>query len=306
MGYCLNASNVTVNHPNNPNPITLSISCVTFACNPELLVSVLGSIRDAQDFSRNQGKNLQIELLLIDNGPDTTSLAILEQLRERFQNEFHHLDIITGHGNIGYGRGNNLAILKSECTYHLVLNPDAILSPDVLYVAIQHFEADPLLGIAAPFANDEYQNPQYLAKRFPNPFTLALRFLNSEKMNQRFINTLNHYEYRDQNPQNRSFEIELASGCFMFCRTGALKEVGGFAEAFFMYFEDYDLSIRLQKTFKVKHFHDLLITHHGGNAGQKGWKHICYFLISAAKFYYKHWCWQSISGRAQRLKASPH
>ena len=37
-----------------------------------------------------------------------------------------------GHGNVGYGRGHNIAIAPSTMTYHLILNPDAILEPAAL------------------------------------------------------------------------------------------------------------------------------------------------------------------------------
>lgn len=275
--------------PHTSEQRTLSVSCVTYATDIELLSTVITSVKKAVDQAEQQGISLKVDFSLIDNGPDKSNLNNLKDLQAAFQKNFNKLDILSGHGNIGYGRANNLAIRQSNTKYHLILNPDAILDSDVIAVAVQHLEKDKDLALAAPFATDQDNNPQFLAKRFPSLLTLFLRLLNNKALNQCFQDKLKFYEYRDQKPQETSFDIKLASGCFMFCRTDALKAVNGFSSAYFMYFEDFDLSIRLRRDYKIKHFHDLKITHHGGNASKKGLRHLRYFLVSAAKFYFTHY-----------------
>ena len=44
---------------------------------------------------------------------------------------------------------------------------------------------------------------------------------------------------------NEMMEVPILSGCFIFSRVSALKEIGGFDERYFMYMEDYDLCRRI-------------------------------------------------------------
>jgi GT2 family glycosyltransferase len=71
----------------------------------------------------------------------------------------------------------------------------------------------------------------------------------------------------------------------MLCRTDALKAVQGFDDKYFLYFEDFALSIKLREIGKISYLSSMKIQHFGGEASRKGLKHIYYFLSSAFKFY---------------------
>lgn len=250
--------------------------------------STIHSIKASAKQAEKMGIEAKIDLYLIDNGPDEKNLNNLTALQSGFKDSFNTFQILTGHGNIGYGQGNNLAINRTTSQYHLILNPDVILDINALPNCLKHMKKDESLGLAAPLGLDNDNNQQFLAKRFPNPLVLALRFLNITPLNRLFKKQLDNYEYRDRNQTQESFEIELASGCFMLCRTAALKAIGGFTESYFLYFEDFDLSVKLKKNYKVAHFPDIKILHYGGMAGRKGFRHALYFTSSAIKFYYHH------------------
>jgi GT2 family glycosyltransferase len=55
-----------------------------------------------------------------------------------------------------------------------------------------------------------------------------------------------------------------------------------------MYFEDYDLSLRLGREAKVAFVPASRIIHHGGDASRKGARHISWFLRSAWRFFATH------------------
>jgi GT2 family glycosyltransferase len=63
----------------------------------------------------------------------------------------------------------------------------------------------------------------------------------------------------------------------MLCRTRELKNIGGFSPEYFLYFEDFDLSRRLEKKVLLP---TMKIIHLGGNTARKGLKHIKLFLKS--------------------------
>jgi len=82
--------------------------------------------------------------------------------------------------------------------------------------------------------------------------------------------------------------IPIASGCFMFVRLNVLRAVGGFSPKFFLYFEDFDLSLRLGKQAALTYVPAVRITHAGGGAARKGSRHVMLFLRSAMTFFRTH------------------
>ena len=87
-------------------------------------------------------------------------------------------------------------------------------------------------------------------------------------------------------------QVLLASGCFMLLRTGPLQSVKGFNEKYFLYFEDFDLSLRLRECGQLMFLPSMVITHHGGYAATKGGGHIRLFVRAGFRFFNDHgWKW---------------
>ncbi len=64
--------------------------------------------------------------------------------------------------------------------------------------------------------------------------------------------------------------------------------INGFRDDFFMYFEDFDLSLRIGGRGRLVCVPQVKIVHHGGNAADKGGTHIRMFLRSAVTFYSRY------------------
>ena len=118
-------------------------------------------------------------------------------------------------------------------------------------------------------------------------FVFLLRAIESLLKIRLFSSYLDHYEYHDLSQREPS-EVELVSGCAMLARSDALKKVAGFDERFFLYFEDFDLSLRLSEYGKIYSIPDAKLTHLGGKTATKGFKTITSFLKSALTFYRLH------------------
>ena len=95
-------------------------------------------------------------------------------------------------------------------------------------------------------------------------------------------------EMRDLPEIEESKGIELISGCFMLLDTQVLKLVGGFNESYFLYFEDFDLSIRMRKFGELVYAPNVRIRHSGGGASRKGLSHIFAFVRSSFRFFNTH------------------
>jgi GT2 family glycosyltransferase len=74
----------------------------------------------------------------------------------------------------------------------------------------------------------------------------------------------------------------------MLARTAALQSVGGFNERYFLYFEDFDLSIRLGSQGRLVYNPAIHIVHHGGYAARKGFQHVKYLIRSGITFFQEH------------------
>ena len=132
--------------------------------------------------------------------------------------------------------------------------------------------------------------PAYLAKRYPSLLILALRGFLPTIGQRWFGERLAHYEYQDMRTDGHT-EVLLASGCCMLCRTTMLQVVQGFDERFFLYFEDYDLSLRIRQLGKITCLPAMEVAHSGGEASRKGLKHILMFSGSAIRFF-NRWGWR--------------
>ena len=258
----------------------LSISIVTYQLEVLLFHKLLDSLYTA--INNLNSDNLPVTIQIIDN--DNQEQLLVEVCSD-YQSTFVHLEIISGLKNIGFGRGHNLSILPSRAKYHLILNPDVVLDPDCLIKGITYLEENNTVCAVTPFSTDGKGNVQYLAKRFPTVIDLFLRGLAPRKIKSYFQNRLNNYESRDIVNQNTIAMVDLISGCFMLCRTDYLKKIGGFDERYFLYFEDFALSMELQKFGVLHYLPSMKIIHYGGDTAQKGLKHICMFVSSSIKFF---------------------
>lgn len=261
---------------------TLSISCVYYDTEITIFEKTIESVFASIEYAKNNSNLKYYELHLINNNPRNES--IFRQLLTKYQTTSKKIIIHSGHGNIGYGRANNMAIAQTMCKYHLILNPDVITSIESIKLGIEYLELNPNVGVLTPNGTNASGDIEYLAKRSPTFAIIFLRGLNSTYLNKLFKLQLEKYIYKDKIPSDAPLEIELASGCFMLCNTEILKKVGGFSQDYFLYFEDFDLSRKISNISKIHYHPAVKIKHMGGNAAKKGIKHIFMFLISAFKF----------------------
>lgn len=263
----------------------LSVSIVTYRPNLKLLNKVLSALdQNARNIS-DYISAPNINVFLVDNGNDFNNSD------ESKLSRYSHLNInvLTGHGNVGYGLGNNIAFNHSSGDYFLVLNPDVILAEDSLTSALSFMAVHPGCGLLVPNAFDSNHQKLYLCKRYPSVFDLLIRGFLPHRLKSVFSHRLERYEMRDLLHEDEVFwNPELVSGCFMLFRAEVFAALQGFSPNYFMYFEDFDISIRARKISSVAYVPSVKIEHYGGYASRKGLKHISMFLRSARTFFNSH------------------
>ncbi|AUT69252.1 glycosyltransferase family 2 protein [Paraburkholderia hospita] len=267
----------------------LSVSVVVYRPDLQQLAQTLNSLAAAYDALKETHPAFRLDVCLVDNGglPDMT--VALDALRAHGAT----YSVIAGQGNVGYGRGHNLAIERAASRYHLVLNPDIDLDRQALVRAVEFFESHSQVGLLSPRIGDEDGHIQYLCRRYPTLLDLFVRGFLPARVRRFFTRRLARYEMHDViNERDIVWDPPIVSGCFMLFRTSVLKKLAGFDPRYFLYFEDYDLSLRTHEVARVAYLPAVRVLHHGGDAARKGSAHIRMFAASAFKFFNRFgWKW---------------
>ncbi|WP_248320372.1 MULTISPECIES: glycosyltransferase family 2 protein [unclassified Caballeronia] len=266
----------------------ISVSLVVYRPHRQLLVRTLHTLDTALHRLSLADQSASAPLYLINNGTDDG--FDLSAFAREAARQTH---VIEGQGNVGYGRGHNLAIERASSRYHLILNPDIELDADALTHALTFMDAHPEVGLLSPQIIEDDGSRQYLCRRYPTVFDLFIRGFLPRSMRKPFKARLARYEMRDViGDKDIVWDPPIVSGCFMLFRTEVLKKLGGFDPRYFLYFEDYDLSLRTHDVARVAYVPSVRVLHHGGDAAGKGWTHIKLFMASAYKFFSRFgWKW---------------
>lgn len=266
---------------------SLSVSVVTYQPDMAVIEETLDSLNAAISFAQGTGMLGSTSVSIIDNGPGEAFTSELSALAARVFPASVATEVISGHGNIGYGRGHNMSLLRSSADYHLILNPDVTMEEAALLEAIRYADANANVVMLAPFVRHA-DSRVHLCKRYPSAFDLFLRGFAPALVKRLFAGRLARYEMLDMTADQSHTGIQIISGSFMFCRREAIGRIGGFSNAYFLYFEDFDLSLRASAQGLLVFVPTVRIHHSGGNTAHKGIKHVAMFLRSAWTFFNCH------------------
>lgn len=266
---------------------SLAVSLVVYELDPAVLANTLSSLQQAIVVAREKGDLGHVQLTLVDNADHARQLETLLATCLRGADNIQ-ADIISGHGNIGFGQAHNLVIHRADCDYYLILNPDVVLQPESLSAGVGYLHGQLHCVAASPAISNGEGQQESGCKRYPSVLDFLLRGFAPTAIKRRFAKRLAHYEMRDLPADRVSDNIPIISGCFMLFRHSALRQLGGFDPNYFLYFEDFDLSMRAHRLGTLSYLPAMQITHLGGNAAGKGWRHIMMFGRSALRFFNTH------------------
>ncbi len=144
--------------------------------------------------------------------------------------------------NTGFGAGNNLVLKEAKTKYFLVCNPDIRFKKGSIEALGEYMDANPETAIAGPKLVNTDGTIQYSCRKFPTVATFLARGLFPREKPKFMRDYL-----MSGSGHSRPMDVDWVLGSFMFARTGALLELGGFDESHFMYYEDIDLCYRAKK-----------------------------------------------------------
>ncbi|OGP66776.1 MAG: hypothetical protein A2031_01655 [Deltaproteobacteria bacterium RBG_19FT_COMBO_43_11] len=176
--------------------------------------------------------NLAFEIIVVDNASSDGSLLLLDK-------KYPQVIKISNQENRGFGAANNQAFAIMKGKYALLLNTDAMLTPDAVNKLWFLAEARPRAAIICGQLLNAGGKKQNSVAAFPTLLTLAV---NTSLLEYLFPKHYPSKRYKHIEP----IEVDSAIGACMLIRKKALDEVGFFDERYFFFFEETDLAYAIK------------------------------------------------------------
>ena len=221
-------------------------------------------------------KKCSTEIIVVDNNSTDESCKFLKEI-------YPEVILIQNTKNVGFSKANNQGVKIATGDYVLILNPDTIIAEDTLDAIITYVRTKHNLGILGVKLIDGSGKFAPESKRgipTPNASFKKLFGISSKRTGKYYATHLD---------ENESGIIKVASGAFMFIKRVVFEEVKGFNEAYFMYGEDIDLSIKLvNNDYQNYYYAATKIIHFKGESTIKDVKYLNHFHNAMRIFYKKH------------------
>lgn len=153
------------------------------------------------------------ECIVVDNASTDSTADIIHR-------KFPEARIIANKENLGFGVACNQALTQAASEFALLLNPDSTIDSEGITTLLKSFVLYPNAAIIAPVLSEH-------SFRQPLVYDKELKYL----------------------PQINShiFMVPFVSGAMAMWRMDYMRRVGFFDPAFFLFFEDDDISIRVRR-----------------------------------------------------------
>jgi GT2 family glycosyltransferase len=148
--------------------------------------------------------------------------------------DYPHARLLLSKENLGFAGGNNWGIAQANGDFIFIVNNDTEVTPDLLDKLIQPFFDHANIGVTCP----------------------KIRFWDQPGIIQYAgFNPMNHFTGRtstigEREPDNGQFNTpgptHGAHGCAMLVKKEVIERVGMFPQKFFLYYEEWDWSARIQ------------------------------------------------------------
>lgn len=217
--------------------------------------------------------------------------------------EFPSVELIACDENIGYVRGNNLAleglaigdwrlaqspISNLQFQFAWLLNPDTVIHPGAAKALLDFMQAHPRCGLCGPKLLNPDGSLQHGAFALPGLVQLALE---TQPVLWRFRNTRLDGRYDAAQYNGPPFRVGHPLGAAMFARIEAIRQVGLLDEGFEMYAEEVDWAMRMRQAgWEIWCVPQAIVTHHGGaSSGQASERAERLKWRSRQRYYHKHY-----------------
>jgi GT2 family glycosyltransferase len=223
----------------------------------------------------------KIETIVADNGSKDGSLEMVKQ-------DFPEVKIVNNNANLGFAKGNNMAIKQASGKYILLLNSDTAVNEKTFDETIKYLQTHPdvgALGAKVLLPNGELDKA--CRRKFPNPANSFLRLFGLKKFS----------DYNVAGDVDQEAEVDAVMGAYIAVPRSVIDQVGLLDEQYFMYGEDLDWCWRIKHAgYKIVYYPKSAIVHYKYGSSKNipfkviGWAHDA-MAIFYRKFYAPDHSW---------------
>lgn len=213
----------------------------------ELLDKCLGSIEHYLADSK-----LRYEVIVVDNlSPDGSA----EMVRRKFPKVLLMAEKV----NLGFSRGNNLALQRAKGRHIIFLNPDTELVEDAFTPMVELLDDQPELGAVGPKLLNTDGSHQSSIGHFTELSDLLNEYFLRAKAN----------DTAARHP-DKPTTVDFVLGACLVVRGDVCRQMGGFDERYFMFHEETDMCLTLkERGLSTLYYPDVSVTHHGSKSSTK-------------------------------------
>lgn len=208
----------------------------------------------------------KLTVVVVDNGSTNDSVV---QIKKKFP----RVHIIATGKNLGFTGGNNVGMdyaLKQNADYIWMLNNDTLVDKNVLSF-VKAFENKRVgaCGSKIYFApGHEYHADRYTQKELGKVIWYAGGLMDWDNVyaSHRGVDDVDHGQY------DESLETPFITGCSFIVRADIVRSVGKLDDAYYLYLEDLDWSLRIQRAgYKTMYVPSSIVWHvNAGSSGKPG------------------------------------
>lgn len=172
-----------------------------------------------------------MEILVVDNASSDGSAEMIEA-------RYPHVKLIKSPTNLGFSKGNNVALRQVEGRYIALVNPDVVVLPGCLDALADFLDQNPRVGDVGPRVLNPDSTMQSSCQRFPslwNQLCSALGLASKFKKCKLFAGQDMFFL-----PHDRPLTVDIIVGCFSMIRRETFNDVGLLDEDLFIYGDDVD------------------------------------------------------------------
>lgn len=216
---------------------------------------------------------MSYEIIVTDNASADGSADAIEAA-------FPQVKVIRSTQNLGFAKGNNVAIEQCCGQYVVLVNTDVKIISGCMKILLEYMENNPNTGMVVPQVLNADGTIQISVRKEVTLLRTLFRVLWIDSV----FTSLREYSHKKME------SVDTAAGCFFMIQRDALEQVGLLDTDYFFYAEDRDYCKRLwDKKWRIVFYPKAQIYHYSGSSSKgKQVKYDLLMEVAGLQYWKKH------------------
>lgn len=181
---------------------------------------------------------ISFQIIVVDNCSEFADYLLLKQFCD--SHTFKKLQLVKSKINTGFGGGNMTGFHFANANYVAFVNNDTLFLNDCFNILKSAIEKDNSIAVVGGQSYSETGKKMVAFDHFAS--------ITKELFGRDFLEKINPKKYpKRKSEYTNPVRVNYVQGSFMLVRASDFSEVGGFDTNIFLYYEETDLCMRLEK-----------------------------------------------------------